>query len=117
MRLCATWLRHVFKLILVALAVCRFESQLALQVISGLHELHSSGLWHGQLSPETVLLRSHSQPWLAGACLLPSEPDQEQSLTELTARWHQWQVLYMYHSSLAVLLMQCGSRKAFVTLT
>lgn len=66
---------------------------LPLQVISSLHELHSADLWHGQLSPDTVLLQSQPQPWLAGACLLPSESDQEQSLAELTARWHRWEVL------------------------
>ena len=75
--------------------MCRFDqAYLHLQVISGLHELHCAGLWHGQLSPETVLLHSQSQPWLAGACVLPSDLHEEQSLAELTARWHQWQVLW-----------------------
>lgn len=72
--------------------LCNVNQCLLLQVISGLDDLHSSSLWHGWLLPETVLLNSQSHLSLAGACSLPSQSDCEESLAELTARWHSWQV-------------------------
>lgn len=68
------------------------EANACMQVIFGLHELHSAGLWHGRLLPRTVLLGGYLHVWLAGACFLPCKTDPEQSLAELTAKWHSWEV-------------------------